>query len=179
MGVTFFANFLYLGCCTPSQEADSIVSTTQVNRAIKKTSRFLTQKIRDNAYSLFATSGDGRPCPVEQNGHVLSSFFIVDAMKDTLSEGEEKYGLWGYGLNAPPDSDVIAFVLRTLKLLGKPISIKPLLRFYDSQEKAFKTFIATNSKTELVFEKSQQNNFGIHPEVNANVFTLLHSRHFL
>lgn len=101
MGVIFFANFLYLGCCTPPQEADSIVSTTQVNRAMKKASRFLTQKIRDNAYSLFVTSTDGR------------------------------------------------------------------------QEKAFKTFIATNSKSELVFEKSQQNNFGIHPEVNANVFTLL------
>jgi len=184
MGVIFFANFLYLVCCTPSKEAHSIVSTSQVNRGIKKASRFLTQKIRDNAYCLFATSSDGRPCPVEQNGHVLSSFFIVDAMKDTLSEGEEKIiinrikqeerdGLWGDGLNAPVDSDDTAFVLRMLKLLGKPISIEPLLRFYHPPSSAFKTFLVSRGRAELVFEKSQQNNFGIHPEVNANVFTLL------
>lgn len=87
-------------------------------------------------------------------------------------DAEERQGVWGYMPYAPVDADDTAFVLRTYRMLGRSVASDSLLRFYDKKARAFTTFDGRGAAA-LVYETSTTGNFGIHPEVNANIFTLL------
>jgi hypothetical protein len=87
-------------------------------------------------------------------------------------DADERQGVWGYMPYAPVDSDDTAFVIRTYRLLGRDVAAKGLLRFYDREAKAFTTFDGRGPAA-LTCEPSVAGNYGLHPEVNANIFTLL------
>jgi hypothetical protein len=114
---------------------------------------------------------------------VFAGFFIASAIGDQLSPAErqritgrmdmeERQGVWGYMSYAPVDADDTAFVLRTYRMLGRSVASDSLLRFYDKKARAFTTFDGRGAAA-LVYGPSATGNFGIHPEVNANIFTLL------
>jgi hypothetical protein len=114
---------------------------------------------------------------------VFAAFFIVDSVGDKLSAGEKQKLLdrmdsedrgevWGYMKRAPVDSDDTAFVIRTYRMLGRNVAADSLFRFYNETGGAFTTFDGRGGAA-LHYEPSVVNNFGIHPEVNANVFALL------
>lgn len=144
---------------------------------------FLRRMVAADRYYLACRASDGSACPVHGMGHVFAGFFIASAIGDLLSPGErqkitdrmdaeERNGVWGYMRYAPVDSDDTAFVLRTYRMLGRSVAADSLLRFYNKEAQAFTTFDGRGAAA-LVFEPTTAGNFGLHPEVNANIFTLL------
>ena len=144
---------------------------------------YLRKAVRDDRYHLACRASDGSSCPVHATGHVFAGFFIASAIGDQLSpaerqkitarmDAEERNGVWGYMRYAPVDSDDTAFVLRTYRMLGRSVAADSLLRFYNKEAQAFTTFDGRGAAA-LVFEPTTAGNFGLHPEVNANIFTLL------
>lgn len=143
----------------------------------------LKEAVSANRYHLDCNASDGSACPVHATGHVFAAYFIADAIADALSSEEKRIltgrmdaecrgGVWGYMLYAPVDSDDTTFVIRTYKILGREMMADSLLRFYDKEGQAFTTFDG-RGKASLVFEPSVINNHSFHPEVNANIFSLL------
>lgn len=154
-----------------------------VDAAIDRGASYLRQAVREDRHHLACRASDGSECPVHKTGHVFAGFFIAQAIGDLLSpaekqkitdrmDAENRGGVWGYMIYAPVDSDDTAFVIRTNRLLGKNMAADSLLRFYDKDAGAFTTFDGRGPAV-LVYEPSEAANYGLHPEVNANVFTLL------
>jgi hypothetical protein len=144
---------------------------------------YLRKAVGEDRHHLACRASNGSSCPVNGTGHVFAGFFIVSAIGDLLSSGErqkiltrmdaeERQGVWGYMAYAPVDADDTAFVIRTYRLLGRQAAADSLLRFYDKEAKAFTTFDGQGTAA-MVYEPSVAGNFGLHPEVNANIFTLL------
>jgi hypothetical protein len=147
--------------------------------------RFLISQLDDGRYDLVCRASDGSPCPVHGTGHVFTAFFLVDALGSDFPDearrkllarisSEDRNGTWGYAENAPVDSDDTAFVLRTLFRLNEPVSIEGLLSF--ASPAGFHTFRWSRGgkPPELAFRPSRSNNAALHPEVNANIYTLFH-----
>ena len=154
-----------------------------VDAAIDRGASYIRQAVREDRYHLACRASDGSGCPVHGTGHVFAGFFIAEAIGDLLlpvekqkiinrMDAENRGGVWGYMIHAPVDSDDTAFVIRTNRLLGKNMAADSLLRFYDKDAGAFTTFDGRGTAA-LVDEPSEAGNYGLHPEVNANVFTLL------
>jgi len=164
----------------------SMISQTDAGRAqtaCQRAAEFIRSRVREQRYSLACFDDDGKPCPVHRQGHVFSSFFMADAAPDLFSReekrvllaricAEDRGGVWAYGPSAPPDADDTAFTLRTLQLLGQPISMEGLMRFLPPRAELFATFRG-NSQPRLVFLPSPADNMEAHPEVAANVYCLL------
>ncbi len=149
---------------------------------------FLTARIVAGSYDLACTASDGSPCPVHETGHVFSGFFVIDALQaagevpSTVAElvtariaAEDRGNVWGYCREAPVDADDTAFTLRTLALLGRPAPLDGLMRFYRPRAGVFTTFQG-NSSGRLSFVPSFRNNAEVHPEVGANIYSLLWQR---
>jgi len=154
-----------------------------IGAAIVQGASYLKRAVNEDRYHLACRASDGSACPVHAAGHVFAGFFIADAIGDALSsaerqkitsrmDAEERQGVWGYMPYAPVDSDDTAFVIRTYRMLGRDMPADRLLRFYDQDGKAFATFDGRGPAA-LVFDPSVENNFGLHPEVNANIYNLL------
>ena len=151
--------------------------------SIDRGASYLKKAVREDRHHLACRASDGSECPVHKTGHVFAGFFIAEAIGDLLSpaekqkitdrmDAENRQGVWGYMIYAPVDSDDTAFVIRTNRLLGKNKAADSLLRFYDKDAGAFTTFDGRGPAA-LVYEPSEAGNYALHPEVNANVFTLL------
>lgn len=175
----------------------SLTSTDQ------RGTRFLKDQLRTGRYGLSCYGSDGTPRVSHDKGHLFSAFFIAEAIGPELDEieraalivrllSEEANGHWGYAPRAswdgPPDNptfvdaDDTAFALRTMRRLGLYRSPDVLgiyrrtqrrvLRGGRHEDIGFVTF-HTETKPQLSLEASSSANFGIHPEVNANVFLAL------
>jgi squalene-hopene cyclase-like protein len=145
---------------------------------------YLEGRLLDGNYTMSCVSSDNQPCPVDGSGHVFSLYFLVNAFEGEVSEEassvilnrirkESRGGLWGYNDKVPLDADDSAFVLRTLKKLGKRWSPEPLFKFYKKTPSAFVTFESSHFQPRFVTQKSTRNNKWMHPEVNANIYQLL------
>jgi hypothetical protein len=86
---------------------------------------------------------------------------------------EDQGRVWGYTRDAPMDADDTAFVLRTLRNLGRTVELGGLDVFF--HEGAFTTFELgpLREPPRLAFEVCLKNNFRVHPEVLANVYRVL------
>jgi hypothetical protein len=144
---------------------------------------YLRKAVREDRYHLACRASDGSACPVHGTGRVFAGFFIASAIGDLFSPGErqkitdrmdaeEQHGVWAYMPHAPVDADDTALVIRSYRMLGMNAAPDGLLRFHDKQARAFTTF-DVQGPAALVWEPSTMGNHGIHPEVNANIFTLL------
>jgi hypothetical protein len=166
-------------------------------------SRFLKEQLRAGNCKLSCHGNDGAARFSHDKGHLFAGCFVAEALANDLDEverslllvrllTEEAEGRWGYsprayapGLGQDPhlvDADDTAFALRTFRRLGVYRSPKPLLHFFRSRrlwsrggwkrEEGFVTF-ATGRRASLACEPAHEQNFDIHPEVNANVFLAL------
>ena len=171
-----------------------------ISKAISAGSDYLRNKVLSGKYGLSCLGNDGSPKFSNSKGHLFSLFHIVNALKDEINEiertiflmrilSEEYEGAWGYsprgyyrqeGYNPFfVDSDDTSFALRTLRALDVYRSNDVLMKFkstfsYDAREyDGFSTFITNHQNRELSSTPSFENNFKIHPEVNANVFHAL------
>jgi hypothetical protein len=162
---------------------NAFADDNEIGAAIAQGASYLRQMVSADRYHLDCRASDDSPCPVHATGHVFAGFFIADAIGDMLSaleknkitnrmDAEERDGVWGYMPFAPVDSDDTAFVMRTYRKLGKNVATDSLMRFFDKDSKGFTTFDG-RGRAFLAFKPSLRNNFGLHPEVNANIFTLL------
>lgn len=170
--------------------------------------RFLKDRLRAGHYGLSCCGPDGAPRVSHDKGHLFAAFFIAEAIGPELDEiertalivrllSEEANGHWGYAPRAswdgPPDNptfvdaDDTAFALRTMRRLGLYRSPEVLgvyrrtqrrvLRGGRHEDIGFVTF-HTDTKPRLRLKSSSSENFGIHPEVNANVFLALAGTHY-
>jgi len=141
-------------------------------------------RIGNDSYSLRCIASDGSRCPTDNGGHLLAAFFITEAVSAMLSEPacaailaridqEQQFGAWGYCSQAPIDADDTAFALRTARKLGKPIRTDPLDIFF--HDGAYTTFELGphQEASRLAFDVNVPNNFVVHPEVLANVYSVL------
>lgn len=171
-----------------------------ISKAIASGTDYLRNKVLSGNYGLSCIGNDGNPKFSNTKGHLFSLFHIVNALKGEINEiertifltrilSEEHEGAWGYsprgyfrheGYNPFfVDSDDTSFALRTLRALDVYRSNDVLMKFkstfvYDTGEyDGFLTFITNHSNKELCNAPSFENNFKIHPEVNANVFHAL------
>lgn len=172
------------GCAAPR---GGVSRESGAGTALSRGMSYLNQAVADDRYSLACSASDDSPCPVHDTGQVFAGFFIADALGDRLTtagkerisarlDREQRQGVWGYMPYAPVDADDTAFVLRTYRLLGRNLAPDPLLRFYSARAKGFTTFDPEGTVA-VTLTPSVANNGGIHPEVNANVFTLLAGTH--
>ena len=161
------------------------VSIENINDSIILGTSFLKKQVAEDSLFLTCEATGESSCPVDDQGTSLVAFFIVDTIGSELSSVEreiiisrltieERNGLWGYSRNAPIDSDDSAFVLHTFKLLNVSKSLENITVFYNKQGKGFITF-QSDISPKLAFQPSEDNNFHIHPEVNANIYNLIHN----
>jgi hypothetical protein len=174
------ALYLLSGCAPiPAGAAEDL----HIDAAVGQGVSYLRKVVGEDRHHLTCRASNGSSCPVHGTGHVFAAFFIASAIGDLLSpeerqkilarmDAEERQGVWGYMPYAPVDADDTAFVIRTYRMLGKEAATESLLRFYDKEAKAFTTFDGRGT-ADMVFEPSVAGNIGLHPEVNANIFTLL------
>lgn len=146
-----------------------------LQQAIQRGELFLKTEMLQNQFGILCQSNSlQRPCPVSGTGKIFASYFVLDALGDNIPENikknmvaiikaEEKNHIWGYSLNSPPDADDTSFALQILTKLGEKQNIDGLLIFYKPYFRAYSTFLAI-----------QEKNFGIHPDVNANIFHFYH-----
>ena len=177
----------------------SDIDKQKISKAIATGGDYLRKKLLSGNYGLSCIGNDGSAKFSNSKGHLFSIFHIVQALKDEINElertifltrilSEEYEGAWGYsprgyykqeGYNPFfVDSDDTSFALRTLRALNVYRSNDVLMKFkctfvYDAQEYyGFSTFITNHQNRTLSSIPSFENNFEIHPEVNANVFHL-------
>jgi hypothetical protein len=157
--------------------------------AIRRASEFLRGRIREDLCFLDCFTPDGTPSPVHRQGKVFAAFFIASAAADRLDAGEAELlrtrilseardGLWGYGPEAPLDSDDTAFALRALALVGAPQPTDPLMAFYRPSARLFLTF-QSSARGWLEVVPSVANNMQVHADVAANIYSLLWDRQTL
>jgi len=180
------------------------IDCDSISSAINAGVNYLRKSIISGKYGLACIGLDGSPKFSNDKGHLFSLFFFVRALGSDLNEIErsiiltrilsESYdGKWGYSprgyyKESDPnpfftDADDTAFALRTLRYLN--IYRDPaVLKFYLSNwshdnisDNAFSTFTPMYDKCSLVFMPSYDNNFNIHPEVNANIYHALLDSH--
>jgi hypothetical protein len=166
---------------------------------------YLRKQLLSGAYGLSCIGRNGKPKFSNEKGHLFSAFHIVDALRGEINEiertifltrifSEEYCGQWGYsprGYNKETgenpfwvDADDTSFTLRTLRSLDVYRANDVLLKYSctinieGSEHPAFSTFVSALQQRRLTNAPNFENNFHIHPEVNANVFhTLLDSNH--
>ncbi len=162
-----------------------------IDAAVSKGTQFLRGQVASGNYYMTCEPAG---CPVDKQGQVITSSYIVDAIGSELSPPEKNIvvsklrsleldGVWGDAPEAPRDSDNTAFAMRTLRALGEGADMNVLLEFYDKQSNSFRTFRpglfmepdewGKFPPAELAFESSDKNNVGAHPEVAANVYKLI------
>jgi hypothetical protein len=168
--------------------------------AIGKGVAFLKQKIISGNYGLACSGINGQEKFSNNKGHLFSIFHLVDALEGELNEiertiflirllSEEVSGQWGYSprgyykeQNPNPffvDSDDTAFALRIFRALNVYRANNELLKYLTSYSQdgkpqpAFSTFVFDVPERKLVFDATFENNFHIHPEVNANIYHTL------
>jgi hypothetical protein len=171
----------------------------RLNRAIKTAEKFLTNQVLSGKYGLTCLGLSGEPKFSNEKGHLFSIFFITEAFQDTIPEllrtvfiarilSEEQNQCWGYsprgyypGDDDNPffvDADDTAFALRSLRQLGiyrQPDILKKFMVDTEVESTAtrlFTTFKKSGKKT-IQTSPSFDNNFGVHPEVNANIYHCL------
>ena len=170
------------------------------NESINNAAGFLKKKVTQNAYWLSCYDNHGTPTSTHQKGFIYAAYFITKALKNNLAglseilktrilaEEYENQSLWGFQKSNPAqptpydvDADDTAYVLHACSHLGISKEHGSLLKFYQNcldREpgqnciQGFKTF-ASDLKVSLAVVPALENNFCIHPEVNANVFALL------
>lgn len=185
---------LHAGVVSPpnlarTKNSPSNTDQDAVNAAIASAAAFLKQRLRTGDYALACRGSDGAPRFHHCTGHVFVAFFISEAMLGLLDEidrtimlvrilSEENGGVWGYSrAYEVVDPDDTAFVIRTLQLLGASRTPECLMRFYYEAERVF-AWAEAPGPTVLTLERSMENNFRAHPEVNANVFLALRGTRF-
>lgn len=172
--------FVFAGCV---HFQTGVAGDARIGTAVDQGTSYLKRAVNEARHHLACRASDGSVCPVHATGHVFAGFFIAEAIGVELSPAEsqkimarmnreKRQGVWGYMPYAPVDSDDTAFVIRTYRILGRDVAADSLLRFYDKEAKAFTTFDGRGTAA-LVFEPSVDANYGLHPEVNANIYTLL------
>lgn len=171
----------------------------RLNRAIKAAEKYLTAQVMSGEYGLKCVGLSNDPKFSNEKGHLFSIFFITSAFQDRIPEllrtifitrilSEEQNEYWGYsprgyypGDEDNPffvDADDTAFALRSLRQLGvyrSPNSLKGFLTEVEINSKdtqLFTTFKKPEKKT-IQTNPSFENNFGVHPEVNGNIYNCL------
>ena len=177
------------GCDAMSED------TERVRAAVSQSVQFLKARLTAGDYGLSCYGPDGSTRFSHDKGHVFSAFFIAEALGSEISEiertiiltrilSEETGGFWGYspaGPGAAPksmpfivDADDTSYVLRTLRQLGINRPVDCLMKFYRKKARGFVTFDARKKVSSMLKrDKISENNFALHPEVNANVFIAL------
>ncbi len=148
----------------------------------------LTKITHDAAYLDCVTVGP-IPCPVQKWGNIFSIYFIAQALSGhfvsdvktkmvirLMHERRKPQWLWGYTDFVPKDSDDTSFALQLLLMLKQEIKMKDLQLFYQPKMNGYSTLL-TNNDAQPEIDASEKNNFGIHPEVNANIFYLFQLLH--
>lgn len=154
----------------------------EVEPAVVAGQSFLEALVARDAYKLECRASDGSQCPIDRAGHVFAASFIVEALGPSPEPAvandlgkaillEQRGQAWGYAAQAPIDVDDTAFALRALRRLGLKDAAAPVFVFY-SQAGGFATFLG-GAGAKLTTEPSEANNLELHPEVNANVYSLL------
>lgn len=149
----------------------------------------LKAAIVNGSYGLRCVNDAGEPVRLNNKGHLFSTCFIAEAIGDSLNEiertilltrllSEEVNGLWGYAprgyrvteANNPflVDSDDTAFAIRAFKALDVYKDPSQLTQFFNPIAEGYVTFNAGEG-----VDPSVHPHFGLHPEVNANVFLAL------
>lgn len=163
----------------------SEVTFYQLKSAIKSGENYLTEKISSDEYYLNCKSTNLQvQCPVSSSGKIIPAFYMIymfsidhsvtkeirDKTIKMLNQ-ENKNPLWGYSFNSPADIDDTSLAMQTLLLLGVPQNIEIIAPFYNKAMNAYSTF-ANQINSKPVVDPSVENNFGIHPEINASVYNL-------
>jgi squalene cyclase len=146
--------------------------------------RYVLLKIDNDQFGLRCLTSDKSWCPLDGRGHLFAAFFISEALAPLLPDSaraailaridrEQQFGAWGYCTDAPIDADDTAFALRTAHNFGRNIRTEPLDVFF--RNGLYTTFEqgARAKSPLLAFDVSLANNFMVHPEVLANVYSAL------
>jgi hypothetical protein len=176
----------------------------RIAESIKAGSNYLRRQLLSGNYGLSCIGNNNLPKFSYDKGHLFSLFHMVPALKSDMNEmertivltrilSEEYDGQWGYSprgyyketTNNPffVDADDTSFALRTLRELNVYRSNDILLKYFGAFQdgkgySAFSTFLSKLPLKKLTSFPSFENNFHIHPEVNANVYhALLDSNH--
>ena len=176
------------------------IHARDIKCALNSGSAYLRQRLFSGRYGLECIGLDGKPKFSNDKGHLFSTFYLVNALKGSLTEiertifltrifSEECIGEWGYSPRGYykesghnpffVDADDSSFALRTLRALGIYRSNEILLNYKSSfmhlgaKLPAFMTFRADPTEKKIVTEGSFKNNLQLHPEVNANIYHCL------
>jgi hypothetical protein len=175
-----------------------------LRRSIGLGKAYLRHCLHKGAYGLSCKGNLGEEKFSNNKGHLFSSYFIRSALGAEITEidrvilltrvlSEEFQGKWGYSPRGYyredrdnpffTDADDSAFALRTLRMLGIYRDAR-LFRDYlvetilDSQKApAFTTFQSASKNKQVFSLHNFENNFNLHPEVNANVYHAILDSH--
>jgi hypothetical protein len=169
----------------------------EIESSIELSQRFLKSALRAGRYALACQGADGAERFSHNKGHLFVAYFLADAMAGAMDEidrtilltrilSEERTGHWGFSpgdLFYTPeqetfivDADDTAYVLRTLRGLGAYRLPDSLLTYRCDQTGGFVTFRARGglqNLAEIQTAPSFAGNFGVHPEVTLNVYSML------
>lgn len=171
----------------PDSYADTGYLQHNIQQSIDRARTFLVRKVVDDQYYLACRSIPAKECILTKEGKILTGYFIVSAFYNRIPGevytkiknqilAENRGTLWGYSLNSPVDADDTSFAIQTAAMLGISLDTSTLERFYKQRMNGYATFISNREAlpTHLV---SPPANFGIHPEVNANIYHLFNRLH--
>ena len=161
-------------------------ATDRLSSSIALAQHFLIQQFEQGHDGLECTTIGKTRCPVSNTGKTIVGYYIQIALGDKLpasvakkmlsrlsDERHHPKWLWGYTKGTMSDTDDTAYALQTLLQMKKPVQIRDFHDFLNSQHHAFKTFL-NDKKIGLASLPSEENNDGLHLEVNANIFYLFH-----
>lgn len=175
---------------------------TDLHPHIREATGFLKRQLLEGAYSLRCVNQQGEKKYSDGKGHLFSLFFMTRALQGALNEIERTIIItriiseameeeWGYSPRGYykeesynpffTDADDTAFALRICRLLGVYRSPQVLLRYvadWEKQGKAFVTFKNNQRECSIASSPTFENNFHLHAEVNANVFSMLHDSEY-
>lgn len=178
----FFCMLLMLNACQKKRSEQE-----KIAYSIRSGEVFLVKQVANNSYYLHCES-EMPPCPFDQSGEPLSSYFIVSALGQNITDAARKIILsmleknyrtmqWRYSPIAPIDADDTGFALQTLGMLGKSRDISGVLAFYHPISNGFSSLVTKEDRGMTLTTSIENTLYGQHPEVNANVYSALHELH--
>lgn len=160
-------------------------SSLNMQSSINAGEQFLLGNFALHRYTLSCSAIGNTACPVKNSGKLFVLNWVAQALDKQLTPDMQSHilalvnderknpdWLWGYNGSVLIDSDDTANALHLLLTLHQPINPRDLQRFYKPNAKGYSTLI-TPHVSKLVTFASEENNDGIHSEVNANIFHLL------
>jgi hypothetical protein len=173
-----------------SLESYSSASSHTLTYSIARAKHYLECNLNQSSLSLPCQSSNSiLPCTVNRAGaSPFVIYFTVAALmpempleeKDQmlkLLKKDETNGLFSYSKGFPFDTDDFAFAGQTEILFNEKVNLDGLYPFYKPKLNAYSTFLSKRPIVPFTTTLSDYNNYGIHPEVSANLYSLFYKLH--